>query len=155
MPVDELTPEDVRHFLAEPHLAVIATNGSDGHPHPTPAWFLPEPEGTVSVLAGCATVKVLNIGRDPRVAILISRERPPGRWVLLRGCAAVSDDPDLIEDQMLQMARRYLGDQEGIAYAAAWPRPLHFVSITIPHPVVSSWGLPSASRSHRRQDRQT
>jgi PPOX class probable F420-dependent enzyme len=139
VPDDRLNPDEIRDLLAEVNLAIVAVHGKDGYPHSTPVWYLPEPEGTITVLIEPESVKARNLRMDRRMSILVARARPPDRWVMFRGDATVQFDPTQIEDQMLRISRRYMGDAEGAEYAASWPRPLNFIAVTILHPRVTTW----------------
>ena len=65
----------VRELLARRLVAVLATIGRDGVPHPTPVWVA---DGGDSLLIATASTseKIRNLGRDPRAALALHDSRP-------------------------------------------------------------------------------
>ena len=140
--VDEtLTDAEVLELVGGAHLATITVVGADGFAHSTPVWYLPEPEGSVTVLIDPSSVKARILRRDPRATVLIVNNSDGGdRWVMYRGNAEVSGDG--IDDLMIRISTRYMGDVEGKKYAASYGRPLPFVAVKLVEPRLTSWKSP-------------
>ena len=64
------------------------------------------------------SVKARNLRTDRRMSMLVAAPEPPDRWVMFRGDAEVQTDPAQIEDQILRISQRYMGEREGAKYAA-------------------------------------
>lgn len=140
--VDEtLTDAEVLELVNGAHLATFTVVSADGFAHSTPVWYMPEPEGGVTVLIDPASVKARILKRDPRATVLIVNNSEGGdRWVMYRGHAEVSGD--CIDDLMIRISTRYMGDTEGRKYAASYGKPLPFVAVTLRNPRLTSWKSP-------------
>lgn len=112
--IDPTRPSDeVRGFLAEPHLATLTTLRPDGSPHVVPVGFSYSPsERLVRIISFAGSVKVRNITRDPRVSIA---QVDGGRWLSLEGRAVVTDEAERVAEAVARYAARYRdpGEREG------------------------------------------
>jgi len=106
-----MSPEELREFLDQRHLAIISTNGADGVPHSTPVWYLVEDDGALSIIVLSNAVKLRNIDRDPLVSITIAPETRPYAYARYRGRAEVLRDG--VDGYPLAMAQRYMGEEPG------------------------------------------
>ena len=140
--VDEtLTDAEVLELVEGAHLAIFTVVSADGFAHSTPVWYLPEPEGGATILIDPRSVKARIMKRDPRATVLIVNNSEGGdRWVMYRGNAEVSGD--CIDDLMVRISTRYMGDTEGRKYAASYGKPLPFVAVTLRNPRLTSWKSP-------------
>ena len=140
--IDEtLTDAEVLDLVNGTHLATFTVVSADGFAHSTPVWYLPEPEGSATVLIDPASVKARILKRDPRATVLIVNNAEGGdRWVMYRGKAQISEDR--IDDLMIRISTRYMGDTEGRKYAASYGDPLPFVAVTLRNPRLTSWKSP-------------
>ena len=140
--IDEtLTDAEVLDLVNGAHLATFTVVSADGFAHSTPVWYLPEPEGSATVLIDPASVKARILKRDPRATVLIVNNAEGGdRWVMYRGNARISEDR--IDDLMVRISTRYMGDTEGRKYAASYGKPLPFVAVTLRNPRLTSWKSP-------------
>lgn len=86
----------------------FATTGKDGSPHVTPVWMIYE-DGRFVMTMRKTSVKVQNLMRDPRVAVLVDEGT---RYVLVRGRARVADERDTAEDTK-RLAIKALGEEAG------------------------------------------
>ncbi len=140
---DSLSDNEVFNLVNGTHLAVFTVVSADGFAHSTPVWYLPEPEGGVTILIEPGSVKARILRRDPRATVLIVNNSDGGnRWVMYRGNAEFSDDR--IDDQMIRISRRYMGDSDGDKYAASYGKPLPFVVVSLRNPRLTSWKSPLA-----------
>ena len=87
----EMTQQEIADFLAESHVAHIATVRPDGRPHLTPISYIADLEngGKVYVMAPENTVKFQNIRRNPRVSLSVANDQRPFDYVLLEGEAGL------------------------------------------------------------------
>ena len=138
---ETLTPAEVLELVNGTHLAVFTVVSADGFAHSTPVWYMPEPAGSATILIDPESVKARILRRDPRATILIVNNSEGGdRWVMYRGDADISEDR--IDDLMIRISRRYMGDAEGEKYAASYGKPLPFVAVTLRNPRLTSWKSP-------------
>ncbi|MFW6174815.1 MAG: PPOX class F420-dependent oxidoreductase [Chloroflexota bacterium] len=136
-----LSSEELRELLEGRHLAIISTNGSDGVPHSTPVWFMPEDDGAISMIVDEGAVKLRNLRRDPRASVTIAPETMPYRYARFRGRAELLTEG--VEDYPLRMAQRYLGERRGrewLGDPAAHP-PFVVVRLKDAHP--DTWKDPT------------
>lgn len=100
-----LLSADQEVFVAERHLAILATVRADGSPHTVPVGFSWDPEaGLVRVICSDGGVKVRNIERGSRAAV--SQVDGP-RWISLEGPATVTRDPERIAEAERRYTARY------------------------------------------------
>jgi PPOX class probable F420-dependent enzyme len=94
-------------FLAERHLAVLATQRADGSPHSVPVGF------TVSFRGDAAVVRVITFGPSVKAANARRGGRASvtqldgGRWVTLEGPVRVLDDAAAVAQAVAAYAGRY------------------------------------------------
>jgi PPOX class probable F420-dependent enzyme len=116
MDADELTG-----FLAECRTVILCTIGPDGVPDPVPMWFVQRPDG-LYMRTYAKSQKVVNLRRDPRVAVLAERGE---RYSELRGAqftgtVELINEVEVICDVFADLLVKYEGmDPEHRAAAAA------------------------------------
>ncbi|MCF3940073.1 MULTISPECIES: PPOX class F420-dependent oxidoreductase [Gordonia] len=92
-------------FLAERHLATLATLRADGSPHVVAVGFTWDGEhGLARVITSDGNQKVRNVERTRRVAVT-NIEGP--RWLTLEGEAVVRREPDRVREAERRYAERY------------------------------------------------
>jgi PPOX class probable F420-dependent enzyme len=117
-------PEEVRAFLEQPRLCVLATIYPDGSPQLTVMWYdLVDDIVVLNTTRGL--IKEKNLRRDPRVAICVE---DGGQYVTLRGRAELIEDRALQEAEVERMATRYNGPRRG---ATHWQTIAHQDRISI------------------------
>ena len=131
-----MTHDEIGAYLREPHIADLATIRPDGSPHVAPVWYHYDGD-KVMVVAERTTVKVRNIGNDPRVSLSIATDTEPYKYVLVTGDATISDAG--MADLVRAMAVGYKGDVEGRQYAAKVLEDLDFCVITVTPSKISGW----------------
>jgi PPOX class probable F420-dependent enzyme len=106
---------ELADFLALPLVAVLATYRQDGNVLLSPVWHQWR-DGGFDVVSEPNDIKVRHLRRDPRASILVYDNEPPYRGVELRTSAQLGeiDRADVVRE----MAVRYLGREDGEAYAA-------------------------------------
>ena len=110
-----MSEQDREELLKEPNVAVLATVGRGGRAHAAPIWYLYE-DGEFIMGTGRGSQKHRNVEAHPEVTLVIDRRSLPYYAVMAQGKAEVG--PPLSDDQRMQMAVRYLGEELGRAYIA-------------------------------------
>ena len=108
----EMTDEECSRFLESTKTISVASLDPRGWPHVVAMWFCLI-DGRVHMTTFKKSQKALNLRRDPRVTFLA--ESGPTyaelRGVMVRGEAALIDDPEFCADVLLRVQRRgYFGD---------------------------------------------
>ncbi len=100
-----LTEEDVK-LLKERQFAAIATVNRDGSVQQTPVWIDTDGEAVIFNTAK-GRLKDVNLGRDPRVSILVIDRDDPYRWLSVRGRAELVTEG--ADEHIDALANKYLG----------------------------------------------
>lgn len=95
-------------FVAERHLAVLATQRADGSPHAVPVGFT-YADGVVRVITFGPSVKAANARRGGRASVT---QIDGSRWVTLEGAVRVLDDAASVTSAVAAYARRYRQPKE-------------------------------------------
>ena len=119
-------PENVRTFLEDVHLAVIATINADSSPHQTGLWYALRGDGVI-MNTGVATKKVRNLRRDARASVCVAA-LDPARHVTLKG--TITFDEDHVLEDLTLLATRYAGQEAGPGIAANIAKVPH-VTLTL------------------------
>ena len=104
---------DRERLFLEVNVGVLATVGPRNQAHAMPIWYLYE-NGEFVMIAGRASQKVRNIERQSAATLVIDRRELPYHATMVRGRADIGPPPS--QELRLQMAIRYLGEEEGRAY---------------------------------------
>ncbi len=107
--------ESRQEFLREPNVAVLATVGPGGRAHAAPIWHLYQ-DGMFIMGTGRGSQKHRNVEARPEITLVVDRRTLPYYAVMAQGKAEIG--PPLSDDQRMQMAVRYLGEELGRAYIA-------------------------------------
>lgn len=107
--------EQIRAFLEQPRMCVMATINLDGSPQLTVMWY-ELVDDLVILNMSRGLVKDRNLRRDPRMTVCV--EDGP-RYVTLTGRAEIVEDRVIQEKEVNQMATRYSGPRLG---ASHWDR---------------------------------
>lgn len=88
-----MSEAEISAFLAEAHSLQVATLGKDGAPHLTTVWFAVH-DGAILFETYGKSQKVVNLLRDPRIAVLAEDGRTYDqlRGVSINGTAEVIED---------------------------------------------------------------
>jgi PPOX class probable F420-dependent enzyme len=106
--------DNIRAYLQDLHLAVIATSNRDGTVHQTALWYELR-DGAIIMNTGTASRKVRNLRRDPRASVVVV-ETNPARHVAVEG--TVTFDEDHVMEDLVSLATRYAGPEAGPGIAA-------------------------------------
>ena len=97
-----MTDDEIRSFVKSKKTAILVSNGAGGFPHPMPMWFVLEPDGAIRMTTYARSQKVLNLQRDPHVAICLESgvEYQELRGVVFYGQAELIDDVEQVIDTL-------------------------------------------------------
>ena len=109
-----LGPDDLGDLLELPLVAVLATYRRDGSVLLSPVWHRWR-DGGFEVVTAEEDVKVRHLRRDPRASIVVYEHARPYRGIELRTEARLLTEGAV--DAVVPIAVRYLGLEEGKAYA--------------------------------------
>jgi PPOX class probable F420-dependent enzyme len=134
----QLTHEEQTAFLKEPNKAALATIDKDGFPHVVAMGFLAK-DGAIYMTSYAKAQKVLNIRRNPKVAVMVESGKNYGdfRGVLLRGLCEIIEDPAVVEKTMRELAGNQAGSA-GVPKGAVSSAPKRALLKIVPQKV-SSW----------------
>ncbi len=90
-------------FIAERHLAVLATQRADGSPHAVPVGFTLA-SGLVRVITFAPSVKARNARRGGRASVT---QIDGARWVTFEGPVRLLDDDATVAQAVAAYAQRY------------------------------------------------
>jgi PPOX class probable F420-dependent enzyme len=112
----DLEIEELGDLLERPIVAVLATYREDGQALLSPVWHEWR-DGGFNVVVGIDDVKSRHLRRHPRAGLLVFEQEPPYRGLELRARPRFIQEG--VVDARNRIARRYLGDDGGTAYADA------------------------------------
>ena len=110
--------EERQAFLADVHVGIIAITEDGRGPLTVPIWYSYEPGGDVLVLMQADSRKATGIEAAQRFSLCVQTETAPYKYVSVEG-PVTSARPYDVENDLLTMATRYLGEEGGRQYAAA------------------------------------
>lgn len=116
--------------------AKLAVVRADGSPQVVPVWVALDGDEIVFT-TGADTVKGKAIVRDPRVSLCWDDENPPFNFVMIRGTARISDDPDEVYRWAGRLGARYMGADREKEYAERNGVPGELVVRVTPEHVVA------------------
>lgn len=99
--------DDLLALLRQPSICYIATTMADGSPQLTQTWVDTDGE-YVLINSVQGFLKLKNIARDPRVAVVISDAQNPSRYFQVRG-RVIDVTTDGAVDHIEMLAQKYLG----------------------------------------------
>jgi PPOX class probable F420-dependent enzyme len=100
-------------FLAESHVAVLATVDRRGRAHAAPIWYLYD-DGVFIMSTGRASQKHRNIEANPEVTLVVDQRTLPYYAVMARGPVEIG--PPLSNEDRLRIVRRYLNEEQTQRY---------------------------------------
>jgi len=99
--------DDLLALLRQPSICYIATTMADGSPQLTQTWVDTDGEH-VLINSVQGFLKLKNIARDPRVAVVISDSQNPSRYFQVRGRVIDVTTAGAV-DHIEMLAQKYLG----------------------------------------------
>ena len=115
-----LTPQEQSEFLRDAHKVALATIDKDGFPHLVAMNFIAR-DGAILMSSYGKAQKVINIRRNPKVAVMLERGRSYGelRGIMIRGDCEIIDDPEIVRETMRAIRGRDSSDPGQVDIPAA------------------------------------
>jgi len=137
-----MSAAQISAFLASAQSLQVATLGPEGEPHLTTVWFLARADGTILFETYGKSQKVLNLQRDPRIAVLAEDGTT---YATLRG-VSISGRAEVVEDfsRRLELMRllidhHFPGQQPEVLDAQAAKMAEKRVVVVVHPDKVMSW----------------
>lgn len=113
----QMSQIEKQNFLSQPHIGVLALNNPGQGPLTTPLWYTYSAAGEISfIIAGNSRkAQLLQVGA--RASLMAQEEKLPYSYVSVEG-SVTAIEPATFDD-LLAMAQRYLGAEQGQQYADA------------------------------------
>jgi PPOX class probable F420-dependent enzyme len=106
-------------FLAGVHVGVLSVAAGGGRgPLSVPVWYSYRPGGLVSVSTDRDSRKARAVAAAGRLSLCAQDERPPYKYVTVEGPAVIEE---ISLDERRELARRYLGTEDGDAFIVSTP----------------------------------
>jgi PPOX class probable F420-dependent enzyme len=139
--------DEVRELLAEPHTGVLSTIGPGGFPHSVGIFYVMEAEPLeLTMWVYGKSQKAVNVRSDPRASLLVEHGEPYAdlRGVLVRGRAHIETDPIAVATVGKKIYERYFFPRTGVtledgAAANVERQSAKRVNIVLTATTVSSW----------------
>lgn len=114
-----MTQAEREEFLAGLHVGVlgVAEGGGRG-PLIVPVWYSYRPGGLISVSTGRDSRKARAVAATGRLSLCAQDERPPYKYVTVEGPVVIEE---VSPEERRELARRYLGQEQGDAYIDSVP----------------------------------
>jgi PPOX class probable F420-dependent enzyme len=132
----QLTPEEQAAFFREHHKAALVTIDRDGFPHVVGMNYVAR-DGAFYMTSYGKAQKVVNIRRNPRVALMVEAGGSYGelRGVMVRGRCEIIEGPEAVQATFAAMAERRGGGAP--ASGALQSAPKRVVLKIVPEKIVS------------------
>lgn len=109
-----MTIEEKQQFLTEPHVGVVSIPRDGAGPLTVPVWYDYTPGGELWFITGGRSRKGRLLSVGTRISLCAQTETAPYQYVSVEGPVTALDP---LNDELLPMAIRYLGESQGRAYA--------------------------------------
>lgn len=103
-------------FLADLHVGVVGLTDPGAGPLTVPIWYDYTPGARLWMITGRDSRKGQLINTGSRLSLAAQTEAPPYKYVSIEG--VVDDITQTTAEELQAMAIRYLGEEQGKAYAA-------------------------------------
>ncbi|MGH8994112.1 MAG: PPOX class F420-dependent oxidoreductase [Acidimicrobiia bacterium] len=104
--------DEAREFIGKNHRAILATYRADGSPQMSLVVADVDPgDGMVVVSSRETAMKVKNLRRDPRAAVLVLTDNWWGPWVQVDGRVSIVSLPEAMEG-LVEYYRRVAGEHD-------------------------------------------
>ncbi|MBO6564077.1 MAG: pyridoxamine 5'-phosphate oxidase family protein [Pseudomonadales bacterium] len=101
-------------FLAGLHVGVISIPREGRAPLTAPIWYDYKPGGEAWVITDANSLKGKAIQKAPQISLCAQSEDMPYKYVTIEGSFTTRPST---QEELLSMAIRYLGEEQGKAYA--------------------------------------
>ncbi len=114
-----MTQAEREEFLAGLHVGVLGVaEGDDRGPLIVPVWYSYRPGGLISVSTGRDSRKARAVAATGRLSLCAQDERPPYKYVTVEGPVVMEE---ISLEERRELARRYLGQEQGDAFIDSFP----------------------------------
>jgi len=114
-----MTQQEKEAFLSQQHVGILAVGREGRGPLTAPIWYVYEPGGDLWMMIGRASRKAELLEVGARISLCAPQEAPPYAYVTAEGpVIGIADGTDA---DILALAGRYLGAEQGKAYAKQMP----------------------------------
>ncbi len=110
----KMSKEEREAFLAGLHVGVISIPREGRAPLTAPIWYDYQPGGEAWVITDANSLKGKAIQNAPQISLCAQSEAMPYKYVTIEGSFTTRPST---QEELLSMAIRYLGEEQGKAYA--------------------------------------
>ncbi len=114
-----LNQQEKEAFLSELHIGVLSIPRDGRGPLTAPIWYCYAPGESLRVMIGKNSQKAKLLAVGTRVSLCAQQETPPYKYVTAEG--AVVRIAEGTEEDIVELASRYLGEEQGKGYADNMP----------------------------------
>jgi hypothetical protein len=111
-----MTKAEREAFLADVHVAVVSIPEAGAAPVTAPVWYRYAPGGQVEFVTDRESRKGRQLQVGAPLALCAQVETPPYKYVTVEGVVTALDPVDFERD-LVPISTRYLGSEQGAAYA--------------------------------------
>jgi PPOX class probable F420-dependent enzyme len=111
-----------------------------GAPLVAPVWIVLDGDDIVFT-TGASTAKGKALLRDPRVALCVDDDRPPFSYVIVRGTATISEEPEELLHWATILGGRYMGADRADEFGARNAVPGELLVRVTPARIVAERGV--------------
>jgi nitroimidazol reductase NimA-like FMN-containing flavoprotein (pyridoxamine 5'-phosphate oxidase superfamily) len=111
-----MTKSERETFLSELHVGIVSIPRDGKGPLAVPIWYDYDPGGEVWMITGINSLKGRLLESTERISLCAQTEAAPYSYVSVEGAFSISPSTP---EKLLHMATRYLGEEQGRAYADA------------------------------------
>lgn len=111
-----MTKDEREQFLSNMHVGIVSIAQEAKGPLTVPIWYDYTPGGDVWMITNARSLKGRCLAKTDRISLCAQTETAPYRYVSIEG--PFTTRPTRAEE-LLHMAIRYLGEEQGRRYAAA------------------------------------
>ncbi|MFT4712495.1 MAG: nitroimidazol reductase NimA-like FMN-containing flavoprotein [Candidatus Azotimanducaceae bacterium] len=108
--------DEREQFLSNLHVGLISIPRSTRGPLTVPIWYAYEPGGNPWMITDSNSLKGRCLEKCDRISLCVQTEELPYQYVMVEGEFQITKSNN---DQLLAMAIRYLGPEQGELYAAS------------------------------------
>lgn len=109
-----MSKDEREEFLSGLHVGIVSIPREAKGPLTVPIWYDYTPGGAVRMITGRTSIKGKLLTKAERISLCVQTEKAPYRYVSIEGPYSISKSTDA---EGLSMAIRYLGEDQGRAYA--------------------------------------
>jgi PPOX class probable F420-dependent enzyme len=136
-----LTSGEREEFLRRAKTIILSTLDRHGYPHSVPMWYIVQQDGSVLMTTYAKSQKVLNIRRNPKVALLVESGETYDvlKGVVIRGQAEVVEDFEVRLSVISSVHRKMTGSLPAGVEQALRQQAAKRVVIKVSPQHISSW----------------